>query len=218
MCSLAQRLSDSRRLEAFPPVSVSQSLRPPPSPGGQRPARLNDRTALLRAHRQGKRGPKIAKAEREQWRAEAGHCLFQKAEGSKGRSVETWGGLAGPLRALRSVFSSQEGTGWVGPKRRRLGQGLGAGLLSTELLLSSSRRFWWVPQPLPSPPQRALHWRRVSTVSSGTLGVKESERYLGGLLTLVGAHAGHLLGSATSLFHPSEYPRRKGLVRSRPGN
>ena len=48
--------------------------------------------------------------------------------------------------------------------------------------------------------------------------MKESERYLGGLLTLVGAHAGHLLGSATSLFHPSEYPRRKGLVRSRPGN
>ena len=73
---------------------------------------LNDRTALLRAHRQGKRGPKIAKAEREQWRAEAGHCLFQKAEGSKGRSVETWGGLAGPLRALRSVLSSQEATGW----------------------------------------------------------------------------------------------------------
>ena len=106
-------------------------------------------------------------------------------------------------------MSSQEGTGWVGPKRRRLGQGLGAGLLSTELLLSSSRRFWWVPQPLPSPPQRALHWRRVSTVSSGTLGVKESERYLGGLLTLVGAHAGHLLGSATSLFHPFENPRRK---------
>lgn len=99
----------------------------------------------------------------------------------------------------------------VGPKRPRLGQGLGAGLLLTEPPLPSSRRFWWVPRPLPRPPQRALcfHLLRVSTVNPGTLGVKDSERYLGGLLTPLGAHAGHLLGSATSLFHPFENPRRK---------